>query len=150
MASLRFSPDLGDAQTQPYRLLSRLTLSTPRGLSEWPEVKWRGCVLEGLFPQLGCLPCWALAAAAQPGLMPRPLLPTRGKGRGQKPIHEGATQVRSCWRSPREAPCLPPSRQVLQGASAQLRAGKPPSFLPPSHHTPRPGSAAGTHPFPSY
>lgn len=37
--------------------------------------------------------------------------------------------------------------QVLRGASRRRgRAGDP----PPSHPTPRPGSAAGTHPFPGY
>lgn len=128
---------------QPCRLLSWLTLGRSQGLPEWPE-------LERLFPQFRCLPFWVLAAAAQPSSMPWPLSPMYCKGQSQKPIHKGTAQTWGWWVSPHEAPCLQPSRQVLWGVSVQLKAGKPPSFLPPSHPTPRPGSAAGTHPFPSY
>lgn len=76
---------------------------------------------EGIVPT-ACTP--SLVGAAQPGRMPRPLLPMHCKGQSPKPIHEGTSGTVAAPRSQ-------PSRQVLRGVSVQLRAGKT-TFLPPS------------------
>lgn len=86
------------------------------------------------FPQLGRLPFWLLAAAAQPGSTPRPLLPTRCKGQSHKPVREGPARLRGWRQSPRVKPPArsPAGRCCGAYPCRRGRANRLPSSLLPT------------------
>lgn len=131
-ASFRFSPDLGDAKTQPHRLLSWLTPSRPQGLSvarnEVKRLLTGGAVPAARMPSLlgagSCCPAWLGALASL-----------------RRALQEAEPKACPGGDLGLEPPRSPPLAAQQAGAAGCIGAaeGGQTTFLPPSfppHPTP--------------